>query len=94
MAALQAIVAGDAAAFEQLCAMLMSSQNEQRSQVGRGCGHGAALLQWRRAALPPAGGPAGCAAAPWVPQWGCAASDSTALVAAMVRQAAQLCRAA
>ncbi|KAI7835878.1 hypothetical protein COHA_010225 [Chlorella ohadii] len=33
MAALQAIVAGDAAAFEQLCAMLMSSQNEQRSQA-------------------------------------------------------------
>jgi hypothetical protein len=33
MAALQAIVSGDAAAFEQLCAMLMSSQNEQRSQA-------------------------------------------------------------
>ena len=28
-----ALVAGDANAFEQLCAVLMSSQNEQRSQV-------------------------------------------------------------
>lgn len=29
-----ALAAGDAGAFEQLCAALMSSQNEQRSQVG------------------------------------------------------------
>lgn len=34
MAGLEALVAGDAGAFEQLCALLMSSQNEQRSQVG------------------------------------------------------------
>lgn len=34
MSGIDALVAGDAAAFEQLCAMLMSSQNEQRSQVG------------------------------------------------------------
>ena len=33
MANVQALVAGDAAAFEQLCAMLMSSQNEQRAPV-------------------------------------------------------------
>jgi hypothetical protein len=33
-AGVDALVAGDAAAFEQLCAMLMSSENEQRSQVG------------------------------------------------------------
>jgi hypothetical protein len=37
---ISALVAGDAAAFEQLCAMLMSSQNEQRSQV-RNVGRGA-----------------------------------------------------
>ncbi|PSC74524.1 ARM repeat-containing [Micractinium conductrix] len=33
MADVSALVGGDAAAFEQLCAMLMSSQNEQRSQA-------------------------------------------------------------
>ncbi|EFN51416.1 hypothetical protein CHLNCDRAFT_59245 [Chlorella variabilis] len=33
MAGLEALVAGDAGAFEQLCALLMSSQNEQRSQA-------------------------------------------------------------
>jgi hypothetical protein len=33
MSGLDALVAGDQAAFEQLCAMLMSSQNEQRAQV-------------------------------------------------------------
>lgn len=60
--ALQAIVGGDAAAFEQLCAMLMSSQNEQRSQVRRGCGHAPPCSHWRRAALPPAGGPPRAAA--------------------------------
>ncbi|KAL4855412.1 Importin-5 [Chlorella vulgaris] len=32
-AGVDALVAGDAAAFEQLCAMLMSSENEQRSQA-------------------------------------------------------------
>lgn len=46
--ALQAIVGGDAGAFEQLCAMLMSSQNEQRSQVRRGCGHAPPCSHWRR----------------------------------------------
>ena len=29
------LLAGDANAFEQLCSLLMSSQNKQRSQVGQ-----------------------------------------------------------
>ena len=59
MAALQALVAGDAAAFEQLCSMLMSSQNEQRSQVRGGRCTRAAQGRRRQAALLTAGGPVG-----------------------------------
>jgi hypothetical protein len=53
-----ALVAGDANAFEQLCAMLMSSQNEQRSQVRRGMAPAGACTQARcsRAAAAAGGG--------------------------------------
>lgn len=56
-----ALIGGDANAFEQLCTLLMSSQNEQRSQVRlasgavRGAQPGAAAANRRRVAAAPLG---------------------------------------